>query len=166
MHDPGALVVDIVAAVAEVDLARVTRVTGCDRLPVGEGPPLLLHLDAIGGGAALPLDVQRLHVGADSLVDPHVLPVPARDQVAPPLVTHFVVVQPVEVESWPAEAIAIRDDRLVLHAEERRLRDAVLLVAEGVRTACLLHVPEVVEKLGEGTSSAIGVPGQDPEAHG
>ena len=93
--------------------------------------------------ALLALDVERLGVGRERLVDPHVRDVLRRDRVAPPFVAGLVDenVVPRQARAGSREVaaevavlvpVAVRDGGLVLHAEKRRLDEfeAVLVPRE------------------------------------
>ena len=65
-------------------------------------------------------------------MQPHIVPILIGELVAEPFVAEFVVEQPVIALGGLLVAIAVSVDRLVLHAEMRRLHHAHLFIAERV----------------------------------
>ncbi len=78
-----------------------------------------------------PLREQRLHVAAQALVDPHVVPVDIGHLVAEPLVRQLVLEQPVVAVDVLFVLVAVGVHGLVFHAQVRGLDDAQLLGPEG-----------------------------------
>ena len=136
MGDQRALVVEVQprAGVALVDIVLGPVGARDHREAVDQVAALLLQLGLHIAFAVQPAQVERLHIAAQSLVQPHVVGVAVGHLVAEPLMGQLMVQQPVIALAVEAIGIAIGVDGLVLHAQMRRLDHPHLLVAERVGT--------------------------------
>ena len=136
MGDQRALVVEVQprAGVTLVDIVLGPVGAGDHREAVDQVAALLLQLGLHIAVAVQPAQVERLHIAAQPLVQPHVVGVAVGHLVAEPLMGQLMVQQPVIALAVEAIGVAIGVDGLVLHAQMRRLDHPHLLVAEGVGT--------------------------------
>jgi hypothetical protein len=83
---------------------------------------VLVHRGVVRESAAPPACVERLHILAEALVEPEIIPVGGGQLVPEPFVRQFVMEQPVIAGGVLLEGVAVGIDRLVLHAEVRGFR--------------------------------------------
>ena len=131
---------------AVVDLLLGHAAAGHDRELVRQRRAHLHQRRHVFHVAAQPLQVQRLHVGTEALVQPHVVPIDIGQLVAEPFVGQLVLQQPVVAVLVLLVAIAVGIDGLVLHAQVRGLDHAHLLAGERIRAD---HLLEEIQHRGE-----------------
>ena len=104
---------------------------------VGE-PAHTLHVLAILFSAKAALCIEGLHVGAKTFMEPHIAPIGIRNEIAPPFMSQFMVVECVEppVSATCHGAVvkisAISYNTLVFHTEVRGLGNAVFVASKWI----------------------------------
>ena len=135
-------------------------------MDVEQGLALFQQRRLHGPVAVQPAVVEGLHIGAQTLMQPHVVGVDVGQLVAEPFVRQLVMQQPVEAAPVQSVAVAVGIDGLVLHAQVRGRDHAHLLVPEGVgadrRLVKVQHARKFIEQ-GPGPVGVVG--GQVPVDH-
>ena len=171
MGDQRALVVNVETGpdVALIDLIFGLLLAGHDGEFVDQIVALLDQLGLQVAVTVQPAEVERLHITAQTLMQPHVVGIAVGHLIAEPLVRHLVMQQPVVVLAVQLVAVAVGVDRLVLHAQVWCPDDAQLLVRKRVwsdgRLIEIDHGPDLVEQ-GAGLDRIVGrqMPVLDREA--